>query len=195
MSVRIKVSATLISQLREGDETAFRAIYDQLHQRVYRMLFSLAKNHEQTEDLLQQTFVNLWQNRANLNESQPLYPYVYLTARRLAVDHFRKRVLEADAKTHIQQNHEEQGDYTAEAYAALDLQRFTEEAIKSLPKQQQKAFLLSRYEGLSYDEIAERMQISRNTVKNHLISALKHLRRHFIKHDVMYCYVLFLLDR
>jgi len=194
MSARIEVSAILISQLQKGDEAAFRAIYNQLHQRIYRMLFALVKNHEQTEDLLQQTFVNLWMNRTKLNESQPLYPYVYLTARRLAVDHFRKKILEDNAKVYLTQHHERQGEYTAEAHAAMDLQRFTEEAIKTLPRQQQTAFLLSRYEGLSHDEIAERMQISRNTVKNHLICALKHLKRHFVKHDIMYFYFLFFIS-
>ncbi len=194
MSTKIEISDALISQLKAGDEAAFRAIYDQLHGRVYRMLFSLVKSREQTEDLVQQTFVSLWLNRAKLAESQPLYPYVYLVARRLAVDYFRKKILETDAMTHLKRYHDEQQDFTVEAYIASDLQRFTEEAVKALPKQQQMAFFLSRHEGLSYDEIAERMQISRNTVKNHLISALKNLKRQFVKNDIIYFFFLFFLD-
>ncbi len=194
MSIRIEVSSALISQLRQGDETAFRAIYNQLHERVYRMLLSLVKNHEQTEDLLQQTFVNLWINRTKLNESQPLYPYIYLTARRLAIDHFRKKITEADAMAYLKQHVDEQSNDTAESFSAVDLQRFAEEIIKTLPRQQQTAFLLSRNEGLSYDEIAERMQISKNTVRNHLVSALKQLKKHFVKNDIIYVYFLFFLS-
>ncbi|GGG79141.1 RNA polymerase sigma-70 factor [Parapedobacter pyrenivorans] len=194
MAIRIEVSNALISQLQQGDETAFRAIYDQLHERVYRMLRALVKNHEQTEDILQQTFVNLWVNRAKLNESQPLYPYIYLTARRLAIDHFRKKINEADALSYLKQHVGEQHDCISESFAAADLQRFTEAVIKTLPRQQRTAFLLSRNEGLSYDEIAERMQISKNTVKNHLIGALKQLKRHFVENDILYVYFLFFLS-
>ncbi|WP_257658471.1 RNA polymerase sigma factor [Parapedobacter lycopersici] len=194
MPLKIEVAAEVVANLKEGDEAVFRAVYDQLHKRIYHMLFLLAKDHEQAEELLQETFVSLWLNRSKLIPSQPLYPYVYLTARRLAIDHFRRKMTEAEAKRYLTNHLTESSDETEHMVNAADLHRFTEEAIKKLPKQQQTVFILSRNEGLSYDEIAERMQISRNTVKNHLVNALKALKIHFVKNNITYLYFLIFIS-
>lgn len=193
MSVKIEVATELITRLAVGDEAAFRVIYDLLHERIYRLLFALVKDREQTEELLQETFVSLWLNRKKLNPDQPLYPYIYLTARRLAIDHFRKKMTEINAKQYLTRQQTEYSIETEEMVNVADLQRLTEEAIKALPKQQQTVFILSRNEGLSHDEIAERLQISRHTVKNHLVSALKALRIYFVRNNITSLYFLFLL--
>lgn len=75
---------------------------------------------------------------------------------------------------------------TEESLLLSDLRQFTESALVQLPPQQQLIFRMSRYQGLSYDEIAEQLHLSRNTVKNHLIAALKTLRTHFNQSDVAY---------
>jgi RNA polymerase sigma-70 factor (ECF subfamily) len=62
-----------------------------------------------------------------------------------------------------------------------DLSRFTEQVLSKMPKQQQLIFRMSRHQELSYDEIAEELNLSRNTVKNHLVAALKTLRTQFYK--------------
>jgi len=194
MPSKVEVVSELVVRLIEGDEAAFRAIYDQLHARVFRLLTTLVKEREQAEELLQEAFVSLWLNRKKLDAAQPLYPYVYLTARRLAIDHFRRKMTEAEAKQQLLRQADGRSYETEEVVHAADLHRFTAEAIKTLPKQQQTVFILSRQEGLSYDEIAERLQISRNTVKNHLVSALKTLKVHFVKNNITYLYFLFFLD-
>ena len=71
-----------------------------------------------------------------------------------------------------------------------DLLQITDEVLEKLPKQQQVVFRMSRLEGLNYDEIAEQLNISRNTVKNHLVQAVKNIRFHFDKKGILY--VLFL---
>lgn len=193
MSSKVEVSGAVISGLIEGDEAAFRSIYDQLHRRIFQLLTSLVKEPEQAEELLQETFVCLWVNREKLDPRQPLYPYVYLTARRLAIDHFRKRMTEEKAKRSLKLELEDVSYETDELIDAADLYRFAEEAIRTLPRQQQTVFMLSRQQGLSYDEIAEQLEISPNTVKNHLVSALKTLKRHFIKNNITYVYFLYFI--
>jgi RNA polymerase sigma-70 factor (ECF subfamily) len=189
MTLRVEISDVLIAQLREGDQMAFRAIYDQLHGHLYRMVFSLLRDRENTEEVVQETFINLWINRTKLNQQQSLYPYVYLIAKRMAIDHFRKKITETDTRAYLRLKLEEEINDTEETVFASDLQRFTDAAIKTLPQQQQTVFILSRIEGLSYDEIGERMQISRNTVKNHLVCAVKTLKLHFVKHNIVYLFI------
>lgn len=180
MSARIEVAATLIVRLMEGQEAAFRTIYNQLHRHIYRTIHSLVRDTTKTEELVQETFVALWVNRDRLNADQPLYPYVYLTAKRLAIDHFRKTLLESQAVDHLKSALDSHTSNTEESIAVADLQRLTEETVKRLPIQQQTVFMLSRNEGLSYEEIAQRLQISPNTVRNHMVCALRTIRLRFM---------------
>lgn len=187
--MHIAVSPRLILRLKDGDELAFRAIYDQLHSRIYRMLFSLVKDCGQTEELVQETFVSLWLHRKKLNVSQSLYPYIYLTAKRLAIDHFRKKMTETEAWVYLKNHLEKDTNNTEEAVHAADLYEFVEKVVKTLPKQQQRVFILSREKGWSCDEIAEHMHLSRHTVKNHLACALKTLKQHFVNHGIAYLWL------
>ncbi|MFC3197143.1 RNA polymerase sigma factor [Parapedobacter deserti] len=180
MSARIQVASTLIAGLREGQEIAFRMIYDQMHRPIYRMIHALVKDATKTEELVQETFVALWVNRQRLNADQPLYPYVYLTAKRLAIDHFRKTLLETQAVDHLKHSADLYTSNTEETIAVADLHRFAEETIRRLPLQQQTVFMLSRNEGLSYEEIAQRLQISPNTVRNHMVCALRTIKLRFL---------------
>lgn len=188
-----RVAPELIARLRDGEESAFRAIYEQFHGRIYRLVFSLVKEPAKTEEVVQEAFVALWLHRGNLNIEQPLYPLVYLTAKRLAIDHFRKKLLEMNAKEQVINQTAPYSNETEETIFLADLNRITDESIKSLPAQQQTVFILSRREGLSYDEIAQQLRISPNTVRNHMVSALKALRLHFSRHGVMIWWLSFLL--
>lgn len=186
MYVKINVDSKLISRLKGGDETAFRAIYDQLYKHIFHLLYSLVKDHEQSEDLLQETFVCLWTNRGKLEETQSLYPYVYIIAKRLALDHFRREMADVRWKVYSRQYQDEISNDTEEFINTTDLNRFTKLAIETLPKQQRLVFILNKNEGLSYDEIGERLQISRNTVKNHLVCAVKALKIYFMKNYIVF---------
>ncbi|MFC6099415.1 RNA polymerase sigma factor [Olivibacter domesticus] len=183
----------LIAQLKLGSEAAFRKIYQQLHLKVYRFIFALLKDSCQSEEILQETFVSLWVNRQHLKGELPLYPYLYLTARRLTIDAFRKASSEQHFKERLQFLQLDSTNETEEQILMSDLQNLTKEAINILPPQQRIIFQLSRIENLSYDEIALQLNISRNTVRNHLVSALKTLRAHFVKHDIILFFIFFLL--
>lgn len=193
MASQEPISPYLIAQLKRGSEVAFRKIYEQLHVKVYRFVFALLKDTCQSEEILQETFVSLWLNRQKLNEELPLYPYLYLTARRLTIDAFRKVSSEDHFKERLQFVQSVSTNETEEQILMADLQGLTKEAINLLPQQQRIIFQLSRMEHLSYDEIAAQLNISRNTVRNHLVSALKTLRAHFIKHDITYLFFIFFL--
>ena len=73
---------------------------------------------------------------------------------------------------------------------AHELEAFTQKAILKLPKQQQLIFKMSRVDGLSHQEIADQLQISPNTVKNHIVEALKKLRSDFKYPDLIYLAIL-----
>ena len=176
---------TLIA-LKAGDESAFREIFDQNFRKLYAFSFRLLKNKEQAEEVVNDTLMNVWTNRERLNPDFPVAPYLYTITRRLALNALRQIATSQKAIDQLWLNMENISNDTEESVLLSDLQRFTEAALITLPPQQQIVFRMSRFEGLNYDEIALKLNISRNTVKNHLAAALKTLKTHFNQSDVAY---------
>lgn len=175
-----------VIRIKNEDQSAFRELYNIYGKRLYNFAYRFLKNKEQSEEIVQESFLNLWLNRNKLKEQYPIGPYLFTIGRRLTLNALRhattsKESLERlwESLTYIHNEAEEQILFN-------NLQEFAATAYSNLPKQQQLVFRLSREEGLSYDEIADRLKISRNTVKNHLVAALKNLRVQFTQSDISY---------
>lgn len=183
----------VIIALKDGQESAFKKVFDQHFARLYTFSFRLLKNKQQAEEVVNDAFLNVWMNRYKLNENLPVLPYLYTITRRLSLNSLRNIANSQKAIDQLWLQMKRLSNETEEAILLSDLKEFTEKAVVNLPAQQQLVFRMSRYEGLSYDEIAERLNLSRNTVKNHLISALKSLRVHFDESETSYFILLSLL--
>lgn len=187
------ISAVVVKRLREGDETAFGFIYDRLSSRIYSFAHKFLKNREQSEEIVQETFLHLWVNRETLDEQYPISVLLYMIARRLSLNAIRKHANHRIAYEKIFSTLTEGHNDTEEAILLSDLERLTDEVLNQLPQQQRTAFRLSRLEGFSYDEIAGQMNISRNTVKNHIVQAVKNIRIHFVNRDILIISILHFL--
>lgn len=184
------VDAAVLTRFREGNEEAFKCVYDNYYRKVYQYAYSYLKNKEQSEEIVQETFLKIWLNRKTLNEFLPIAPYLFTICHRLVLDAFRKAATVNMLKANLQRTATEIDNHTEEVIMLGDLKRFSDEAIAELPKQQQMVFKLSRSEDLTYEEIAERLNISKNTVRNHLVVALKSLRSQFESQGVLYALIL-----
>jgi RNA polymerase sigma-70 factor (family 1) len=171
----------LVLRLREGEETAFRMVFDMYSAKLYNFSYSFLKNREQCQEIIQEVFLNLWINRARLDDQYPIKALLYTITRRLTLNSLRQISNSRRAMDKLWLNMQQVSNETEERVYLGDLERFTEEAVTKLPKQQQQVFRMSRQQELSYDEIAEELHISRNTVKNHLVAAIKSLRAQFQK--------------
>jgi RNA polymerase sigma-70 factor (ECF subfamily) len=165
-----------IKQLRAGDESAFGLVYTQFNKQVYRLAFRFLKDKGPVEEIVQEAFLNLWLSREKLNEDGNLWLYLYVITKRLSLNALREihksSALFEKLTAHIEELH----NATEEEILAADMERFTKGLIINLPRQQQQVYKLSRTEGLSHIEIAAKLQISQNTVNNHMVGALKTLR-------------------
>lgn len=183
----------LIIELQLGSQQAFKKLYEHLSPTIYRFIYALLKDQPHSEEILQESFITLWVNRHKLDPKQPLYPYMYLVARRLTIDAFRKSSTESKFKERLQWLGNNRDNYTEEQLLLRDLRQCIDEGMKHLPQQQRLVFQLSRVDGLSYDEIAKQLQISRNTVRNHLVCALKFMKIFISKNDITYFFLVFFL--
>lgn len=179
----------ILLALKAGEESAFRTVFDQHFKKLYAFSFRLLKNREQAEEVVHDALLSVWLNRYKLNEELAIAPYLYTITRRLTLNALRHISVSQKMIDQLWLDIEKVSNSTEETILLSDLQRFTDSSLNILPKQQQIVFKMSRYEGLNYDEIAEKLNISRNTVKNHLVAALKTLRIHFNMSD-MSCFLL-----
>jgi RNA polymerase sigma-70 factor (ECF subfamily) len=183
----------IVVALKAGEEQAFRKIFDLYFKRLYAFSFRFLKNKQRAEEIVNDALLSVWINRSKLNENLSVLPYLYTITRRLALNALRDTATSQKAIDDLWASMQQLSNETEETILLNDLKQFTEKAIVHLPAQQQLIFRMSRYEGLNYDEIAERLGLSRNTVKNHLIAALKALRTHFNQSDTAYFVLLSLL--
>ena len=166
----------LISRIKEGDESAFRIVFDLYSSKLYAFSYRFLKEKEPCQEVVQEVFLNLWINRAKLDTQYPIAPYLYTITRRLTLNVLRHVATSQSAMNKMWLNVKKVSNETEQEVFLDDLSRFTEQVLSKMPKQQQLIFRMSRHQELSYDEIAEELNISRNTVKNHLVAALKTLR-------------------
>lgn len=186
MEGQIHSETKLIIGLRNSEEPVFAMVYDAYKTKLYSFAWRFLKNKELSQEIVQETLISLWTNRQQLDINLPLGPYLYTIARRLTLNALRNAATAIAAREKLWLDLNEAHNETEEAVLLADLQEFTDQSVAKLPKQQQLVFKLSRYEGLSHEEIAERLNISKNTVNNHLVEALKNLRQQFKESGISY---------
>lgn len=171
-----EIDSHYIYSLRAGDEFAFREVFRFYHQRLYSFAFRFLKDKEQTEEIIQEVFLRLWLGREKVDPEKATGSLLYTMTRRLTLNSLRDIANSQKLRENVWRSIEEGQNSTEESVFVSDLEHFIADFLLTLPQQQQLIFRLSRHEGLSHDEIAERLHISPNTVKNHLVRALHKLR-------------------
>lgn len=168
----------LLKQLSKGDETAFRAIYDAYFSHLSAFVFSICKSTEATEEVVQDVFVKLWMNRHSFAGVDSLEGYIFSMARNRTIDYLHRLARDTDLISVLTGQLLTESNDIEERLNAKELGRLIGEALAQLSTQKRTIFHLSKEQGLSHDQIAEVMQLSKSTVKNHLSETLRHIREH-----------------
>ncbi len=181
----------ILQQLKSGNATAFKAIYDLYVKRIFRFAHSLLRNKIAAEEITQEVFVKLWENRAKIDTEKGFSAWLYIITRNAIYNLTRTKFYGKLLNTSLE---ELQHQLIAEekVVESADLIKFLYQLIGKLPAQRKKVFLMSRDSELSYKEIAELLNISENTVKTHVRLALKFFREELEKEGISYSVVLFL---
>lgn len=164
----------LIRAINLSDRAAFKKLCERYYDPLYRFLWRKTRNDETAKDLVQELFMNVWNMRASLDKNLSIKAYLYRAANNLAINHLRKKVLK---QAHFVDNLD--NALAGHSDAERELQECLDEALQDLPEAQRTVFMLNRFEGLKYAEIAETLQISIKTVESRMSQTLKHLREKF----------------
>ncbi|NGM62645.1 RNA polymerase sigma-70 factor [Sphingobacterium sp. SGG-5] len=171
--------AIRIGALKRGEEAALKQLFDHYSDAVYHVAYSVLKDPFESEEIVQDVFIKVWNARSELDESGNIWTFIYVIAKRLSLNRLRDLQVQLKRRTALAQTAIEQSgsyDQGTLIHEILDLENAV---LEKLPEQQRRAYLLSRQEGLNHKEIAQQMNIAPNTVKNHIVQALKTFRKHF----------------
>ncbi len=160
-----------------GNELAFTRLFHGYKYKLYGFVFRLTGSHASAEDVVQDIFEKLWKDRGLLLQVESFSSYVFRMAQNQALNGFKRMAREVVI---LKQLADAPANATSTPQGHLALKETRERlhnAIQQLPPQQKMVFLLSREEGIKHEEIARRLHITTGTVKNHMIQALRTLRK------------------
>ena len=169
----------LLVLVRQGDERAFEMLVHRYKRPIAKNMLRFLKSVELTEEALQDLFMKLWINRAQIDPEQPLKPYLFRIAENLIYDVFRKAARDQKLQTHLQQQHTEIFFHVEEQLMARETNELIQRVIDQLPPQRRRVYVLCKLEGLSYQEVAAELGISTATVNDHIRKANLFLRANF----------------
>ncbi|RXK85419.1 RNA polymerase sigma factor [Filimonas effusa] len=164
----------LLQLLSRDSEYAFAVLFDKYRKRVYGTALLFLKNPEAAEEIVQEVFLRLWQKRKALQPIQYLNSYINAMTRNLVIDQVRKMDFEeAYKKVSAAAAPVNDADFKVRDNESTQL---LARAIESLPERQRAVYELARIKGLSQEEIAAELSISKHTVKVHMSAALQSIR-------------------
>lgn len=164
--------------LKGGDDLAFTELFGRYNMLLYSHVYNKLRDAEQAQDIVHEVFYSLWARRTQLEVNSNLAGYLFTAARYKIADFLSHKQVEDKYVASLQAfmddyRQEEVADYRVREN---QLRELIEAEIAALPPRMQQIFRMSRFEHLSHKEIAERLQLSEETVKDQVKKALKMLR-------------------
>lgn len=176
-----------------GDQRIFRLIFDHYYSLIHCYVRSISRQPQDFDDIVQQTFIQLFKHKSAIQDPSGLYPYLLVISKRLVIMSFRKRVLQAKYRSEAIHRAEVGGNKTEKQIEFNELQAMLTRFIDKLPPKQREVYRLSKVDGYSYDEISIMTGTSKNTIKNHLVTASKKIKALIFKHYFIF-FLYFLFD-
>ncbi|MET7257443.1 RNA polymerase sigma factor [Dyadobacter fermentans] len=167
----------LLEALCAGQEWAFTAVYDEYWYPMYKVAFHKIGQRHVAEEIVQDIFTRLWNERANLRTTTLNY-YLFSAVRFEVIDHIRKAGPRSRYAAYYQAFASQHEHYTEDEVAYNELLRSIDEGLKPFPAQTREMFKLSRVESWTVAQIAEFMNLSEKTVEYHLGKASKAVREY-----------------
>ena len=178
----------LFTRIAAGDEAAFRDIVHHYSPKLLSFVFRMTKTMHIAEEIVQEVFLKLWQKRED-NRIDNMGGWLHTVAANMTYTHLRREALNNRLINSLKAGH-------VDIHSEIDLKIDHKEsvslltkAISQLPEQQRRVYELSKLEGMSREEIGKLLNISPNTVKNHLAKALQSLKTSLKKTKFFFCFI------
>lgn len=187
----------LLQEAAAGAREAFNRLYRVYTGDVYHYIYLFTKSREETEEIVQEVFVHIWEHRDQLSAVRSFKPYVFRSARNRLINRVRHARIKDRALSEMRLQHTEQQESVEYELAYNEYHRLIQEAIAKLPPKRKRIFKMNIEEGASYDEIARDLDISKFVVKKQFYQASSFVRQYlyekgeFLSFSLIYWLALF----
>ncbi len=169
------ISDEVLEELRNGSHEAFQAIYNLYYKHIHAYAKAMTKSDVDAEDITQNALIQLWEKRVEVAPGTIMRRYLFTSARYLVFNFFRKIKIN-DKYFELANRVPEEIGTSEEQYMAEEEARHLRLIVARMPKLRRQVFELSKQEGLTYEQIAKKLNISKNSVANHIYTARQELQ-------------------
>ena len=165
----------LIGKMKTGDRESFNQIFRRYYAPLTRFCVRFVADTDQSAEIVQDLFVKLWTNRDKLTFNSSFESYMLRSVRNAAITYINKERAHAETNERIYTDESDAND-PSETLQSNNLEASYRKVLASMPEKRREVFLASRYDGLKYSEIADKLGLSQKTVEAHMSAAIKQLR-------------------
>lgn len=176
----------LLVDLVNDDESAFCFLYAKYRRKLYLFALTFLKSGGAAEDIVQDVFTLIWEKRKFIDPDNSFQSYLYTITRNRVLNYIRDNANKQSLEEIIYAEAIDSGDDTFNKVTTDELAHLLEQSVEILTSRQKEVYILSRKEGLSYQEIANKLNISVGTVGDHITDALRAIHNHLKKHYDIY---------
>jgi RNA polymerase sigma-70 factor (ECF subfamily) len=166
----------IIIELARDNEVPLEELFNYYYPRLYNFSRSFLKIEEGIDDILQEVFVKIWQNRKKINSAATFNSYIFTITRNLLLNELRSRLNNQNIKEEVRKLSMASEYSSMEQIEYRDLKEKVDTIVSELPERQKEIFILSRTKGLSHKEIAEKLGIKTKTVEYHISQSVRYLK-------------------
>jgi RNA polymerase sigma-70 factor (ECF subfamily) len=168
----------LLALIKEGDRGAFDEIYERYWVKLYKTAFDRIKSIDEAEDMIQDLFIDLWMKRNSLIINISLSAYLFTAVKYKVINYIEANIVRHNYLQSLNKAIIDCDDSTNQSILCMDMERWINSEIQKLSPKVKRVFELSREENLTIREIAKKLNVSDQTVKNQIGKALKTLKVH-----------------
>ncbi len=174
---------SILAQVAEGDEVAFRKLFDNYRDKIFFIAFKITRDESSSEDVVQEVFIKLWLHRQTLRELESFAAYLNTITRNHIFSQLRKLATEEVYIRELMNSYHPGSKDAEDAILYNELKKMLDTAVAHLPPQQKKVYHLGKIEGKKYDEIAALLNISKDTVKEHMAKASASVKAYLVRNE------------
>lgn len=178
---------------KPSSEDRFAFLFETYKNRVFGYVLTITHSSYAAEEITQEVFLKLWLYRDELKYIEHSENYLFTIARNKTLNYFRKARNEEKLIDAMKELMTASSNNVEEESAVAECERLLNEAVSMLSPQRRNVYRLSRYEGMSHEQIASSLHLSPNTVKNHMVHALKFIRNYLGRYGVFIVFLIWFL--
>lgn len=158
---------------------AFNAIYNKYSYKLHEFVLMYLKQEEDAEEIVQEVFIKIWESRGKIDIYSSFESFLFTIAYNATISLLRKRVSENKSREYLKSQQQiDTAEQVIDEIQFQELNQKVQSLLEQLTQRQKEIYLLSREDGLTHKEIAQKLNISESTVNNHLVTTLKYLKSH-----------------